>query len=130
MKVSKAQMHTNEVQTRHARDNVYDTATLLVAQIRLAGIDQWEMRRIAQVRAESERRRQEHRTDAGTAITRLQARGKSLQTIAALAGMSAAEVRTFLNCAPGQRVSKPEAVTIGTHALGDSTQEDRFGGLA
>ena len=129
-KVREAQVRANEARARRERDNVEDTATLLVAQGRLAGIDQWEAERIAQVRAEGDRRRQEHRAEAGAAIKRLQARGESLQTIAALAEMSVAEVRAFVKCAPAQRVSAPDAVTAGPHALGGGAEGGGVGGVA
>jgi hypothetical protein len=93
-KVREAQACANEARARRECQNVEDTATLLVARGRLATIDEWEAERIAQVRAEGQRRRQEHRVDAGAAITRLQARGESLQTIAVLAEIPVARARS------------------------------------
>ncbi|MGO9104402.1 MAG: hypothetical protein ACLP9Y_35160 [Mycobacterium sp.] len=116
-KVREAQARANEARARRECQNVEDTATLLVARGRLATIDEWEAERIAQVRAEGQRRRQEHRVDAGAAITRLQARGESLQTIAMLAEMSVVEVRTLLKHAPPQSVSALDAETTGPQAL-------------
>jgi hypothetical protein len=106
--VREAQARANEAQARRERDNIEDTATLVVAQGRLADIDQWEAERSGQVRAEGQRRRQENRTEAGAAITRSQARGGLLQTIAALAEMSVAELRALLKHTPPQPVSAPD----------------------
>lgn len=103
----------------------------MVAQRRLAGIDQWEAERIAQVRAEGQRRRQEHRAEAGAAITRLQARGEPLRTIAAVAEMSVAELRALLKHVPAQPVSAPDAGAARPHALGGGGAESGgVGGLA
>lgn len=108
-RVREAQSRANEARARRECQNVEDTATLLVARGRLAAIDGWEAERIAQIRAEGQRRRQEHRIDAGAAITRLQARGESLQTIAVLAEMNVAQVRALLKHAPSQPLHAPDS---------------------
>lgn len=98
-----------------------------LARGRLAVIDQWEAEWIAQVRAEGDRRRQEQRAESGAAITRLQGRGESLQTIAALSDMSVAELRALLKYAPAEPVSARE--TGGPHMRGGGARSG-VGGIA
>jgi hypothetical protein len=61
-----------EVQTKahleraqRERENVEDTATFVVSHARVAGVDEWESERAAQVAAEAARRREEHRLAGG-----------------------------------------------------------------
>jgi hypothetical protein len=82
------------------------------------------------VRAEGERRREEHRAEAGAAIARLRARGESLQTIAALADMSGAGVRAFLKHAPPQSVGASDTDAARPHALGGRGGIGEVGGIA
>jgi hypothetical protein len=65
----------------------------------------------------------------GAAIARLQARGESLQTIAALADMSVAEVRAFLKHAPPQSVSASDTDVARPHRLGGRGGIGEVGGM-
>jgi hypothetical protein len=80
------------------RDNVEDTATFVVARGRVAGVDEWEAERVAQVAAEAARRRDEHRL-VGAAAARIRERGESVREVAALAQTSETEVRAHLRLA-------------------------------
>lgn len=86
------------------RANVEDAATCMVAAGRVSEVDAWETERLAQVReqvrAEANRRRADHRTEAGAAIARMQDRGETLATIAELAGVGVGEIRAMLRYAP------------------------------
>ncbi|MGV7254585.1 hypothetical protein PJI20_10110 [Mycobacterium kansasii] len=94
--VRKAQQRAQEQRAQRDRDNVDDTAAFVVARSRLAAVDTWEGERIAQVRAEAERRREEHRSSAAAAMARIRKRGETIAAIAALADSSESEVRGYL----------------------------------
>jgi hypothetical protein len=70
-----------------------------VSRTRVAGVDQWEADRVAQVSAEASRRRDEHRTEAATALARIRDRGESIAAIARLAETSVGDVRAYLKLA-------------------------------
>jgi hypothetical protein len=84
---------------RRERDNVEDTATFVVARARVAGVDEWEAERVAQVGAEAARRRDEHRLAGAAAVARIRGRGESVSEIAALAQTTETEVRAYLKLA-------------------------------
>jgi hypothetical protein len=102
---------------RRERDNVEDTATFVVARARVAGVDEWEAERVAQVAAEAARRRDEHRLAGAAAVARIRGRGESVSEIAALAQTTETEVRAYLKLAgaAGTAVSAP---TGAAQALG------------
>lgn len=117
-RVREAQARANEARLCRERANVEDVATLVVAQSRLGGIDKWEADRVGQIRAEGQRRRAEHRAKAAAAIGRLQQRGESLQSIAALAEVSVAELRAVLKDAAAGGARGAAGMRGGTEALG------------
>jgi hypothetical protein len=86
------------------RANVEDAATYMVAAGRVSEVDAWESERLAQVReqvrAEANRRRADHRAEAGAAVARMQRRGETLATIAELAGAGVGGIRAMLRYAP------------------------------
>jgi hypothetical protein len=84
---------------RRERDTVEDTATFVVARARVAGVDEWEAERVAQVAAEAARRRDEHRLAGAAAVARIRGRGESVSEIAALARTTETEVRAYLKLA-------------------------------
>ena len=92
--VREAQTRANQARVQRERQNVEDTAVLLLAQGRLGGITDWEAERIEQIRAEGQRRRCEHQKKAAEAIVRLQQRGESLQAIAESLFISKNTVKT------------------------------------
>jgi hypothetical protein len=51
-RVREAQMRANEARAERERQNIDDTATLLVELGRLGVVDQWEQNRIVEIRAE------------------------------------------------------------------------------
>jgi len=115
-----AQARANEARAQRERANVEDAATYIVAAGRVSEVDAWESERLAQVReqvrAEANRRRADHRAEAGAAVARMQRRGETLATIAELAGVGVGEIRAMLRYAP-----KAEKHTAGdsSGALGD-----------
>jgi hypothetical protein len=119
-RVREAQARANEARAQRERANVEDAATYMVAAGRVSEVDAWESERLAQVReqvrAEANRRRADHRAEAGAAVARMQRRGETLATIAELAGAGVGEIRAMLRYAP-----KAENHTAGdsSGALGD-----------
>ena len=67
-KVREAQARANEAQLERERLNVDDAASLLVELGRLAAVDEWEQGRVAEIHAEGERRRHEHRQEGAAAL--------------------------------------------------------------
>lgn len=116
--VREAQTRANQARVQRERQNVEDTAVLLLAQGRLGGITDWEAERIEQIRAEGQRRRCEHQKKAAEAIVRLQQRGESLQAIAELAQTSVAELRALLKSAAQQAPSAAVVAVESPGALG------------
>ncbi|WP_301150336.1 hypothetical protein [Mycobacterium simiae] len=116
--VREAQTRANQARVQRERQNVEDTAVLLLAQGRLGGIADWEAERIEQIRAEGQRRRCEHQKKAAEAIARLQQRGESLQAIAELAQTSIAELRALLKSAAQQAPSAAVVPVVSPGALG------------
>jgi hypothetical protein len=57
--VREAQARAYEERAQRDRDNVDDMATFLVARTRLAGVDEWQAERVAQIGLEADRRREE-----------------------------------------------------------------------
>ena len=82
-KVREAQARANEARQERERKNVDDAAVFLVELGRLAAVDEWEQGRVAEIRAEGERRRHEHRQEG--AVSRMLDRGETLTAIAELA---------------------------------------------
>jgi hypothetical protein len=119
-RVREAQARANEARAQRERANVEDAATYMVAAGRVSEVDAWESERLAQVReqvrAEANRRRADHRAEAGAAVARMQRRGETLAAIAELAGVGVGEIRAMLRYAP-----KAENHTAGdsSGALGD-----------
>ena len=103
-RVREAQARANEARAQRERANVEDAATFMVATGRVSEVDAWESERLAevreQVRAEANRRRGDHRAEAGGAVARMQQRGETLTTIAELAGVGVGELRAMLRYAP------------------------------
>ena len=98
-KVREAQQKVRDERELRERANIEDMATFLVSRARLAGVDQWEADRVAQVSAEASRRRDEHRVAAAAAIARIRARGESLAAIARLAETTVSDVRAYVKFA-------------------------------
>jgi len=109
-KVREAQARANEARQERERLNVDDAASFLVELGRTAAVDEWEHCRVAEIHAEGERRRHEHRQVAAAAGGRMQERGESLAAIAELAGVKVSEVRAALKTAGGPLVALPDAL--------------------
>ncbi len=109
-KVREAQARANEARLQRERQNVDDAASFLVELGRLAAVDEWEQGRVAEIRAEGERRRHEHRQAGAAAVSRMLDRGETLTAIAELAGVKVSEVRAVLKSAGAQPVAAPDAL--------------------
>lgn len=94
-----AKARANEARQERERLNVEDAASFLVEVARLAAVDEWEQKRLAEIRAEANRCRHEHRRQAGAALSRMVDRGEAPTAIAKLAGVKVSEVRTTLKSA-------------------------------
>ena len=105
-KVREAQTKANEARQERERHNVDDAASFLVELGRLAAVDAWEQCRVAQIRAEGERRRHEHRQAGAAAVSHMVDRGETLTAIAELAGVKVSEVRVVLKSAGAQPVAR------------------------
>ncbi|MGO9154474.1 hypothetical protein [Mycobacterium sp.] len=107
-KVRQAQARANEARQERERLNVDDAASFLVELGRLAAVDEWEQGRVAEIRAEGERRRHEHRQGGAAAVSRMLDRGETLTAIAELAGVKVSDVRAVLKSAGAQPVVAPD----------------------
>jgi hypothetical protein len=121
-RVREAQARVNEARAQRERANVDDAATLVVAVGKVREVDAWESERLVQVRdqvrAEAHRRRLDHRTEAASAIARMQQRGETLATIADLSGASVGEIRALLRFAPKVETPGSSGATSGALGLG------------
>ena len=119
-KVREAQARANEARQERERLNVDDAASLLVELGRLAGVVEWEQGRVAEIHAEGERRRHEHRQEGAAAVSRMLVRGETVAAIAELAGVKVSEVRAVLKTAGGQPVALPDALGAASAAAEQS----------
>jgi hypothetical protein len=115
-KVREAQARANEARQERERLNVDDAASLLVELGRLAGVDEWEQGRVAEIHAEGERRRHEHRQEGAAAVSRMLDRGETMAAIAELAGVKVSEVRAVVKTAGAQLVAPPDALGAASAA--------------
>lgn len=121
--VREAQAKANEHRAQRDRDNLDDMAVFLVARTRLAGVDQWQAERVAQIALDADRRRDEFRAEGAKALARIRGRGESVGAIAALANVSASEVRSFVKTARtrGAEPSSADAAQpLGAQAVQDN----------
>ena len=114
--VREAQAKANEARQERERQNVDDAAVFLVELGRLAAVDEWEQGRVAEIRAEAERRRHEHRQEGAAAVSRMVDRGETLTAIAELAGAKVGEVRAVLKSVGAQPVAPPDALGAASAA--------------
>jgi hypothetical protein len=124
-KVREAQARASEARQERERLNVDEAASLLVELGRLAAVGEWEQGRVAEIHAEGERRRHEHRQEGAAAVTRMVDRGETLATIAELAGVRVDEARAVLKSASGTTAVSPDAVS----AYGDATNAAEGGAV-
>jgi hypothetical protein len=115
-KVREAQAKANEARLERERHNVDDAASFLVELGRLGAVDEWEEGRVAEIRAEGERRRHEHRVEGAAAVSRMLDRGETLTAVAAMAGVKVSEVRAVLKSAGGRPIAPPDALGAASAA--------------
>ena len=87
---------------------------------------------MAEIRAEGERRRHEHRQEGAGAAKRMLDRGETLTAIAQLAGVKFSEVRGVLKSAGAQPAAPPDALGAPSAAtdVPQSAQEGAAGEAA
>ena len=133
-RVREAQARANEARAQRERANVDDAATLVVAVGKVGEVDAWETERLAQardqVRAEANRKRVDHRTEAAAAIARMQQRGETLATIAELTGASVGEIRALLRHAPKAEKHTAGATSGALGAAGSDAGEHQAANAA
>jgi vacuolar-type H+-ATPase subunit H len=109
-KVREAQAKANEARQERERHNVDDAAVFLVELGRLAAVDEWEQGRFAEIRAEGDRRRHEHRQEGAAAVSRMLDRGETAAAIAELAGVKVSEVRAVLKSVSAPTVASSDVL--------------------
>ena len=120
-KVREAQAQANRERLKKESDNREDMVAFLVAQQKLAAVDEWESDRHEQVRLEADQRREEQRLEGARALARMRHRGESVASIAQLGGCTDKLVRSYLkelrNSVPGSAADSGS----GLQALGFDT---------
>ncbi len=89
-KIKEAQAQANAERVKRERDNVEDAAVVMVELGKVGAVDTWEAEQLREVRVEAERRRDERRSEAATALRRMQDRGETLTAISELVGVPVA----------------------------------------
>ncbi|GAB4912906.1 hypothetical protein [Mycobacterium avium] len=118
-KVREAQAQANRERLQRESANREDMVAFLVAEQKLAAVDEWEAERHEQVRLEAEQRREEQRLEGARALARMRERGETVAGIAALGARSEKLVRSYLRKVASSR----GAVTgdgNGAQPLGDT----------
>ena len=95
-KVREAQAQANRERLKRESDNREDMVAFLVAEQKLAAVDEWESDRHEQVRLEADQRREEQRLEGARALARMRDRGESVASIAQIGGCSEKLVRIYL----------------------------------
>ncbi|WP_048891948.1 hypothetical protein [Mycobacterium heckeshornense] len=95
-KVREAQAQANRERLERESANREDMVAFLVAEQKLAAVDEWEAERLEQVRLEAEQRREEQRLEGARALARMRERGETVAGIAALGARSEKLVRSYL----------------------------------
>jgi hypothetical protein len=91
----------------------------LVAEQKLAALDEWESDRHEQVRLEADQRREEQRLEGARALSRMRDRGESVASIAQIGGCREKLVRIYLKELRGSAAPSPGSDSgNGSQALG------------
>jgi hypothetical protein len=98
-KIKEAQAQANAERIKRERDNVEDAAVVMVELGKIGAVDSWEAEQLREVQVEAERRRDERRREAATAVRRMQDRGETLTAISELVGAPVAELRALTKTA-------------------------------
>ena len=117
-KVREAQAQANRERLKRESDNREDMVAFLVAEQKLAAVDEWEADRHEQVRLEADQRREEQRMEGARALARMRDRGESVASIAQIGGCGEKLVRSYLK---ELRTATPAAASDagnGSRALG------------
>lgn len=129
MTITEARKAARQAQAEAARDraerdraNVEDVAALLVARDRLAGVDDWQARRVAEIGEQAKRKRGQFTEDAAAAVRRMRERDETWKAIAALTGLEQSELRTLV------RTARAGSRALGSSAVGSNGQAKSVGG--
>lgn len=121
-KVREAQAQVNRDRLQRESDNREDMVAFLVAEQKLAAVDNWEAERHEQVRAEANQRRLEQRMDGARALGRVRDRGESIVSIAQLGQCSEKSVRTYLRLLRAKAAAAARNGKSGSGALGSAAE--------
>lgn len=118
-KVREAQAQANRARLQRESANREDMVAFLVAEQKLAAVDEWEAERHEQVRLEAEQRREEQRLEGARALARMRERGETVAGIAALGARSEKLVRSYLRKVASSR-GAATAEANGSQPLGEA----------
>ncbi|GBE67768.1 hypothetical protein MFM001_42300 [Mycobacterium sp. MFM001] len=134
-KVREAQAQANRERLQRESANREDMVAFLVAEQKLAAVDEWEAERHEQVRLEAEQRREEQRLEGARALARMRDRGETVAGIAALGARSEKLVRSYLRKVASSRGAATSEANgsqppggAGTAPAGGSHASDGAGG--
>lgn len=127
-KIKEAQAKANAERVKRERDNVEDAAVVMVELGKVGAVDTWEAEQLREVRVEAERRRDERRSEAATALRRMQDRGETLTAISELVGVPVAELRVLTKVAASGATLVSDDVGAGSDGVGAAP--DALGGGA
>jgi hypothetical protein len=99
-KVRETQAQANRERLQRESANREDMVAFLVAEQKLAAVDEWEAERHEQVRLEADQRREEQRLEGARALARMRERGETVAGIALLGARSEKIVRSYLRKVP------------------------------
>jgi hypothetical protein len=116
-KVREAQTLAQQERIQREADNREDMVAFLLAEQKLAAVDEWENERRAQLHGDAEQRRHEQRIAGAKALARMQDRGETVRDIARLGDMPEKKVRSYLKVVK-ELQARNGAVVDGSQALG------------
>lgn len=115
-KVREAQTLAQQERIQREADNREDMVAFLLAEQKLAAVDEWENERRAQLHGDAEQRRHEQRIAGAKALARMQDRGETVTDIARLGDMPEKKVRSYLKVV--KELQARNGAAEGSQALG------------
>lgn len=94
---------------RRTKLNVDDLTTFLAAMGRAETVDEWVAEKMAALKAQGAKRRDEQRRQAGAALRAMRDRGEQVRDIAALAKIGEKQVRELIRLAEALPAAEGEA---------------------
>jgi hypothetical protein len=86
----------------------------------MAGVDDWEHKRINEVRGKAARRRDQHRVVGAAAVARMQKRGETFVEIAELAGVKVSDLCAVLKAISARTATRPRSERADSGAEGSA----------